>query len=158
MQFSPRTHAASIEIAASPQTVYAAVSDVTRTGEWSPICKQCWWHEGDGPRVGARFTGRNVTAEDTWETVSTVTVADPGTEFAWEVGEGWVRWAYRLTGSGDRCTLTEAWEFPEAGLKLFVSLYGDDAAAHIDGVTQAAHEGIPATLSAIKRVVEAETA
>ena len=23
------------------------VSDVTRMGEWSPVCKACWWDEGD---------------------------------------------------------------------------------------------------------------
>lgn len=32
------THAASIHIPAPPSVVYAAISDVTRTGEWSPVC------------------------------------------------------------------------------------------------------------------------
>ena len=30
-------------------------------GEWSPICRACWWDEGGGPQVGAWFTGRNET-------------------------------------------------------------------------------------------------
>ena len=30
------------------------IADVTRMGGWSPMCKACWWNEGDGPRVGAQ--------------------------------------------------------------------------------------------------------
>ena len=42
------------DIAASPEAVYAAISDVTRMGEWSEECHSCEWHEGfDGPAVGA---------------------------------------------------------------------------------------------------------
>ncbi|PZS23482.1 MAG: polyketide cyclase, partial [Pseudonocardiales bacterium] len=75
-------HSEAVFVAASPQALYEMVSDVTRMGDWSPICKACWWDDGDGPRVGAWFTGRNVTPERTWETRSQVVVADPGREFA----------------------------------------------------------------------------
>jgi ribosome-associated toxin RatA of RatAB toxin-antitoxin module len=81
----------SIFVARPPEVLYDMVSDVTRTGEWSPICRACWWDDGDGPRVSARFTGRNETAERTWETRSEVVAADPGREFAFVVGAGWVR-------------------------------------------------------------------
>ena len=79
---SARTHAASIFIARSPEELYDLVSDVTRMGAWSPVCKECWWDEGAGPEVGSWFTGRNVLPERTWETRSEVVVADRGTEFA----------------------------------------------------------------------------
>ena len=47
-------------IAAPPEVVYAALSDVTRMGEWSEECHSCEWHEGyDGPVVGATFDGHN---------------------------------------------------------------------------------------------------
>ena len=46
-------------VACPPDTLYNMVSDVTRMGEWSPICRACWWDEGQGPRAGAWFTGRN---------------------------------------------------------------------------------------------------
>jgi ribosome-associated toxin RatA of RatAB toxin-antitoxin module len=36
-------------VEASPQALYEMVSDVTRMGDWSPICKACWWDDGDGP-------------------------------------------------------------------------------------------------------------
>src|SRR3546814_8030237 len=34
------------DIAASPEAVYAAISDVTRMGEWSTECHTCAWQEG----------------------------------------------------------------------------------------------------------------
>ena len=83
---TPRTHSDSIVVARPPHEVYELVADITRMGEYSPICKECWWDEGDGPRVGAHFTGRNVLPERTWETRSEVVAADPGREFAWVVG------------------------------------------------------------------------
>ena len=36
----------SISVAVTPDELYALVSDVTRMGEWSPVCKACWWDEG----------------------------------------------------------------------------------------------------------------
>lgn len=154
MDLSPRTHQESVEIEPSPEAIYDIVSDVTRTGEWSPVCQKCWWEDGGGPRAGAKFTGRNVTPERTWETVSTVTAAEPGREFAWEVGDGLVRWGYRIEPVNGRSRLTETWEFTTAGQEFFVSRFGDNAPALIDGATQTAHDGIHATLEAIKRIAE----
>ena len=66
------THSGSLVISAAPEDLYDMVADVTRMGEWSPICKSCWWDEGAGPQVGAWFTGRNELPERTWETRSEV--------------------------------------------------------------------------------------
>lgn len=141
-------------MAVPPAELYALVSDVTRTGEWSPVCKACWWDDGDGPRVGAHFTGRNETAERTWETRSEVIAADPGREFAWEVNNGWVRWGYTLDTDGDGTRLTEHWEFLPAGLTGFRERFGDAADDEIAKRSEAARVGIPETLAAIKRVAE----
>jgi hypothetical protein len=144
----------SISVAVPPDELYALVSDVTRTGEWSPVCKACWWDDGDGPRVGARFTGRNETPERTWETRSRVIAADPGREFAWEVNNGWVHWGYTFDAEGDGTRLTEHWEFLPAGLAGFRERFGDAADEEIAKRSEAARTGIPETLAAIKRVAE----
>ena len=73
---TPRTHSDSLVVGRPPREVYDLVADVTRMGEYSPICKECWWDEGDGPRVGAWFTGRNELPDRTWETRSEVVAAD----------------------------------------------------------------------------------
>jgi hypothetical protein len=87
------------------------VSDVTRMGEWSPVCRACWWDEGDGPRAGAWFTGRNELPERTWETRSRVVAADRGREFAFAVRGSWVRWGYTFTPVAGGTQVTESWEF-----------------------------------------------
>lgn len=146
----------SVLIARSPEVLYDLVSDVTRTGEWSPICKSCWWDEGDGLRQGAWFTGHNETLDRTWETRSQVSVAAPGREFSWLVGGAWVRWSYTMKPALHGTQLTESWEFLPAGIALFHERYGDAAESEIEIRTTAAHRGIPATLAAIKRIAEAD--
>ena len=148
------TRSDSVFVAVSPDELYALVSDVTRTGEWSPVCKACWWDEGDGPRVGAWFTGRNETPERTWETRSQVVAADPGREFAWEVNQGWVHWGYSLQPEEGGTRLTESWEFLPEGLAGFRERYADAADAEIEKRSEAARTGIPATLAAIKKSAE----
>ena len=151
----PEPFAASIVVAVPPQQLYDLVSDVTRTGEWSPTCAACWWDDGAGPQAGAWFTGRNVTPERTWETRSQVVVAEPGREFSWLVGGRLVRWRYLLEPVEGGTRLTEAWEFLPAGIALFEERYGEDAAAQVAERTQAAHRGIPLTLARIKEIAEA---
>ncbi|GHD04857.1 SRPBCC family protein [Zhihengliuella salsuginis] len=157
MNTATRTHSESIMVGAAPEALYAMLSDVTRTGEWSPVCKECWWDEGDGPRVGAWFTGRNVLPDRTWETRSQVVVAEPGREFAWLVGKGYVRWGYTFDAGGEPGTtiLTETWEFTGAGLEFFAERFGADAPSQIEERTRQALEGIPKTLVAIKAAAEA---
>jgi hypothetical protein len=144
----------SVLVAATPDALYALVSDVTRTGEWSPTCKLCWWDEGPIAQVGSWFTGRNKTPERTWETRSQVVAADSGKEFAWEVNNGWVRWGYTLEPEGGGTRLTESWVFHPKGLAGFRERYGEAADEQIAARRESAVTGIPATLAAIKRVAE----
>jgi hypothetical protein len=146
--------AESIFVAATPDELYGLVSDVTRMGEWSPICRQCWWDEGAGPQVGAWFTGRNEVPGRTWETRSQVVAADPGRKFGWEVNNGWVYWGYTFEPEGEGTRLTESWEFLPAGIDGFRERWGDKADAHIENRRAAAQSGIPATLAAIKKTAE----
>ncbi len=152
---STLSYSESLVIARPPETVYDLVSDVTRTGEWSPICKACWWDDGAGPRVGAWFSGRNETPDRIWETRSEVVAAEPGREFAFVVGGSLVRWAYTFAPEGDGTQVTESWEFLPGGIAFFHEKYGPEAQAQIDNRIEAAHSGIPATLAAIKRIAEA---
>jgi hypothetical protein len=153
MQTLPLTFQSSVVVPAIPEEVYALVSDVTRTGEWSPVCAECWWDDDQGPQVGAFFTGRNVTPDRTWETRSEVVVATPGREFAWSVGPGVVRWSYLMEPVDAGTKLTETWEFGETGRKFFDERFGSDAAQEIAAREKAAREGIPATLAAITRII-----
>ena len=149
-------HSGSIVIKRSSEDLYDMVADVTRVGEWSPVCTACWWDEGDGPHVGAKFTGRNERPERTWETRSEVVTADRGCEFAWVVAEPptRARWGYSFVAVDGGTEVTETWELPPEGSAFFEKMFGDDAAKEIGIRGDAAKNGIGATLAAIKDVAE----
>lgn len=148
------THRATTTVDAPVGAVYALVSDVTRTGEWSPTCHACVWEDPAERGVGARFTGHNRTATREWSSTSTVVTADPGQEFSWEVGQGYVRWGYLLSTQGGGTVLTHTWEFTEAGQRFFEEKYGQDAPAEVAQRTAAARADIPRTLEAIRALAE----
>ena len=145
----------SIVVAGSPEELYDMVADVTRMGEWSPVCKACWWDDGGGPRVGATFTGRNELPERTWEMTSEVVVADPGREFAWVVQVTGTRWGYTFTPVDGATEITESWEFPPRAFEVLSERFGDDAPAQIANRQELARTGMAATLAAIKKAAEA---
>jgi uncharacterized protein YndB with AHSA1/START domain len=99
------------EIKASPEHVYAAISDVTRMGEWSEECVGCQWHEGsNGPVVGATFDGHNRNGDLTWTTQGKVIEAEPGRAFAFECSMmdfHYSTWGYRIEPTDSGCRVTE---------------------------------------------------
>ena len=150
-----RTYEQSIIIEADLEALYDLVSDITRTGEWSPVCQACWWDDpAEAGQIGAWFTGHNELPERTWETRSQVVAADRGREFAWIVGGSYVRWSFTFVPDGTATELTESWQFLPAGIAMFQEKYADRAAEEIDARTRQAHDGIPRTLAAIKRIAE----
>src|SRR5450759_3256970 len=100
------SHSESIIVDRCAEDLYDMVSDVTRTGAWSPVCKACWWDEGDSPRVGAWLTGRNEVPGRTWETRSEVVAAERGREFVFVVGGSSVRWGFAFAAAEGGTTLT----------------------------------------------------
>ena len=155
---SIRSHQESVIVEASAETLYDLVSDVTRTGEWSPVCTSCWWDDNDeAGQVGAWFTGHNELPNRTWETRSKVVAAERGHEFAWVVGGSFVRWGFSFAPAEVGTTLTESWEFLPGGIAMFEEKYGEDAGAQIAERTQQALAGIPKTLAAIKQIAESSS-
>lgn len=149
------TYHESIVIDARAEALYDMVADVTRTGEWSPVCTSCWWDDPEqGAVVGARFTGHNELPDRIWETRSEVIAADRGREFAFIVGGQRVRWGYTFAEVEQGTEVTESWEFLPAGLAFFREKYGPSAGEEVAKRIEAAHTGIAATLAAIKRIAE----
>ncbi len=154
-QTSIRRHQESVTVKASAEMLYDLVSDITRTGDWSPVCTSCWWDdEVQAGQVGAWFTGRNEIPDRTWETRSVVVAAERGREFAWVVGGSFVRWGFTLAPTDTGTSLTESWEFLPDGIAMFEEKYGDGAHIQIIDRTEQALDGILKTLAAIKRIAE----
>lgn len=105
---------ATVEIAATPEAVYDVVSDVTRTGQWSPQCERCEWNDGaTGPAPGARFTGHNREGSREWSAQAVVEQAVPGRLFSFHTefnGVARTRWSYRLEPAGSGTRVTESYE------------------------------------------------
>ena len=120
------------EIAAPPDAVYAAISDVTRMGEWSEECYACEWHEGfDGPIVGATFDGHNRNEDKEWTTQGKVIEAAPGRAFAFECSMmdfHYSTWGYRIEPTDTGCRVTEWSEDlrPESTLEFSARVSGID--------------------------------
>ena len=75
---------ASLTMAASPDAVWAVISDVSRVGEWSGECRGCVWVEGaDAPAPGARFRGRNRRGGVRWMRLNEVVLADRPHTLVW---------------------------------------------------------------------------
>ena len=111
------TGQASVHVDASPEELYALVSDVTRMGEWSPETVRCEWLDGaTGPVVGARFKGSNRRGLMRWSTKPRVVAAEPGREFAFVAGlmiadRDMTKWRYQFEPAADGGTdLTESFE------------------------------------------------
>jgi hypothetical protein len=148
---------ASIVIDATPEAVYAVVSDVTRTPEYSPEVTSCAWLDGaDEARVGARFAARNkVGRGPAWSNHPVVTVAEPGREFAFARTEkfaGTVEWRYLLSPEGTGTRVVESYDVtaPLSWLGWFIigGIYGrTDRREDL-------RTGIARSLERLKQVVE----
>ncbi len=145
---------AHVQVDARPDVVYRVVSDVTRMGEWSPETIKCEWIGGaPGPVVGARFKGTNKRGLVKWSTKPTVVVADPGREFAFDVGTD-TRWTYRFDAEGDGTLLTESFEMLR-DLRWYYAFF-ERWLMRVADRRADLERGMATTLERIKRVVETE--
>ena len=142
-------------VAAPAQDVYAALSDITRMGEWSPECSGGQWLAGaTEAKPGARFRGSNKNGVWRWSTRCIIEKAEPGTELAWAVtflGRPVARWGYRFEPDGHGGTVvTESWE-DRRGM-LFKA--GGPVASGVGDRTAHNKKSMEVTLERVKRAVE----
>jgi len=98
-------------ISADPSTVWSAVTDITRMGEWSPECHTARWVDGaTGPAVDAWFEGDNRNGDFEWATRSVVVECEPNRRFVFEGdadGFRFSRWGYEIEPAADGSVVTE---------------------------------------------------
>lgn len=124
-------------IAAAPDAVFAALTDITRMGQWSPENHRCVWNEGfDTPVVGARFTGDNRNGDKEWTTEAEIVELVPNERFFFDCDfQGFVfaKWGYTIEATDGGCVVTEYTQDlrPEAVKEATVSLSGvEDRLTH----------------------------
>jgi Polyketide cyclase / dehydrase and lipid transport len=151
------TDSVSRYIEATPDDLYAIVSDVTRQPETSPEIVKCTWLDGaTGPAVGARFRAINHAGRlPDWPNKPVVTAADPGREFAFartEAFAGTVEWRYTFEAEGSGTRITESYTVTRnitiVGWFIIDTLYGlKDRQSDL-------RDGMTATLERLAAIVE----
>jgi uncharacterized membrane protein len=147
-------HQEAITINRAADDLYDLIADVSRMGQWSPVCTG-----GSYDEDGEWFTGTNAMGESTWETRCRVVVAERGREFAFinhglEGDVEMVRWAFTFDPvEGGGTDVTQVWQV----LPGYADGLGVDEASAVsvlDMMKDAALEGMPQTLAAFKAAAE----
>ena len=143
---------------APPEVLYDLVSDVTRMPEWSPETIAAEWLGDDCPATpGARFKGTNTLGRQSWSTKPTVTVADRGQTFAFDVpGKSGPTWTYEFTelpDGGTRISESVRQERPSPAIVRFFQ-----RRAGVTDRTASLREGMETTLARLTAVAESSPA
>jgi hypothetical protein len=106
----PASAQAEVSIDAPPDNVYALVTDLPTLASLAEETRAMEWRNGDTAGPGAVFKGHNRNGVFRWSTTCTVTDAEPGRVFAFDVryfGVPVARWRYDIAGSDSGCRVTE---------------------------------------------------
>ena len=140
-------------IAAPPEAVYAALTDITRMGEWSPECIAAEWHDGaTEAAIGATFTGYNRNGDKEWTTEATITELVPNERFFFDCSvRGFVfsKWGYTIEAAEGGSIVTEYAQDlrPEAALERSAQISGvSDRLSHDRAGMEATLERLAAAL------------
>lgn len=146
-----------VHINASPEVIYALLTDLSALEGCAEETVAMRWRKGDGARPGAVFSGDNRNGAKKWSTTCTVTAAEPGRMFAFDVRSAIIpvaHWAYQITPAadgGDGCQVTEStWDHRPRwirGITGYITGVKDRAAANA--------EHIRLTLDRLKQRAEA---
>ena len=97
-------------IAADPDTVYGLITDLSTLASLAEEATDMEWLTGDSARPGAEFKGHNRNGSHRWTTTCTVTDAQPGRRFAFDVRHTKApiaHWRYDIEAVDGGCRVTE---------------------------------------------------
>jgi uncharacterized protein YndB with AHSA1/START domain len=148
-----------VSIKASPDKVYELISDPTVMVTFAEEVFQARWIGGaTKAAVGAKFKGSNRNGWRRWVTTCTITEAEPGHRFVYEVSTPFKvpisRWVYELRRTEDGCTVTESsWlRVPPWFIPIAIFITGEPDRPGVNNAN------IATTLQRLKEHVEAEPA
>ncbi|MFE5700237.1 SRPBCC family protein [Rhodococcus koreensis] len=143
---------ASIDIDASPQDVWAVVSDLKRMGEWSPQCRKMRVL-GGVVEEGTKTVNINRKGFLVWPTTSKVVKFQPNKAIAFRILENRTIWSYELEPTASGTKVIERREAPTGTSKvsqfLVKTVLGGNEDFEVDLVN-----GMNTTLARIKSAAE----
>lgn len=106
----PASAHAQIDIAADPGAVYELITHLPTLAALAEETESMSWRTGGQARPGAVFRGANRNGMRRWRTTCTVTHAEPGRVFAFDVtyfGVPIAHWRYDIVAGDGGCRVTE---------------------------------------------------
>ncbi|WP_110206100.1 SRPBCC family protein [Nocardioides daejeonensis] len=144
---------AETRIAASPEQVWAALTDFRRMARWSPETVRMQPLLRGGLRVGQCYLGVNRRGPVVWPTRNVVRVVRPAQELVWDTVTSGARWIYRLEADGAGTRLEVRRPVPRRLTRmsgLFAGALLGGVAAHADEL----EDGMRQTLERLRGEVE----
>jgi uncharacterized protein YndB with AHSA1/START domain len=142
---------AQIDIAASPDKVWALVSDFRLMPKWSP---QCRLMKAFGPlRPGTKTINVNRRNFLVWPTTSRVTEVIPERKLAFRVNENNTIWTYELEPTDTGTRLVES-RHAENGVKPVSNFLVNAVMGGVPSFERELVDGMNASLSRIKAAAE----
>lgn len=87
-------------IDASPEKVWATLTDLSRMPQWSPELMKMVPLKRGGLRVGQWYLGVNRRKAMIWPSRNVVAVLEPRSSLAWDTKTSGARWIYELSAEG----------------------------------------------------------
>lgn len=145
------------DIAASPEAVFAAVSDVTRMGEWSPENHANTWKDGvTQAEIGARWVGENRNGDFEWSTESRVSELVANERFYFEClaptfnDFHFANWGFDIEATDSGCRVTQHWQ----DLRPEIAKQGSSEISGVGDRTAHNKAGMEATLNGLASALE----
>ncbi|KRF20566.1 polyketide cyclase [Nocardioides sp. Soil797] len=141
-----------VEIDATPEAVWALVTDLPRMASWSPqVVKTIV--RGDGVGLGTKTINLNRRGPLFWPTRSKVVRHDPHTEFAFKVLDNGTVWSFTLEPTGTGTRVIQRREAPHGTSKIS-SVLVDKVMGGQETFQRELGEGMRQTLARIKAEAE----
>lgn len=142
----------SVEIAATPEQVWALVSDLPRISEWSPQVMKTFVR--DRPlQQGSRLFNLNRKGLLVWPTRAKVVRFEQDREVAWKIKENGSTWSFTLEPTDAGTRLVQRREAPNGLSQVSVSLTDRFMGGQGDFQDEL-QEGMKQTLAHVKRLAE----
>ncbi|HSV39273.1 MAG TPA: SRPBCC family protein [Nocardioidaceae bacterium] len=144
---------AEVTVAASPEKVWATITDLKQMSDWSPELLSMLPLKRGGLRQNQWYVGINRRKGVIWPTRNVVAILEPGKTLAWDTKTSGARWIFEIAPEGAGTRLTQRRPVPKR-LTLSGRLF---AKGFLGGKEEHADElevGMSRTLDGIKASVE----
>jgi len=128
--------------------VWALLSDVERMAGFGPEHVEAHWLD-PGPKVGARFTGKNCRDGFEWEVPCHITECDPPLRLTWSVLEPENPssvWSYTLTPDGEGTSVVQ--RFQHGPNYSFIRLWAEEQPERAAEIVRIRTDGLRADMMA----------